>query len=125
MQYTIDVFFVSHHVHFFISLPKHIPFCVDILTSLQMSEFNKCILEMRSILYGIDGAEPVLEACAQLTQEFMKEDTIRLLIVCLPKLDLGVRIMNTVVTHYHYSFLFIVVTISIFNSSILNFRIIP
>lgn len=80
-------------MHFFISLPKYIPFCVDILTSLQVSELNKCILEIRTILYGIDGAEPVLEACTQLTLEFLKEDTIRLLIVCLPKLDLGVRII--------------------------------
>ncbi|RVW95183.1 putative MO25-like protein [Vitis vinifera] len=57
----------------------------------KVSELNKCILEIRTILYGIDGAEPVLEACTQLTLEFLKEDTIRLLIVCLPKLDLGAR----------------------------------
>ncbi|KAJ9686858.1 hypothetical protein PVL29_015629 [Vitis rotundifolia] len=57
----------------------------------KVSELNKCILEIRTILYGIDGAEPVSEACAQLTLEFLKEDTIRLLIVCLPKLDLGAR----------------------------------
>ncbi|KAL6330384.1 hypothetical protein AAG906_040313 [Vitis piasezkii] len=57
----------------------------------KVSELNKCILEIRTILYGIDGAEPVLEACTQLTLEFLKEDTIRLLIVSLPKLDLGAR----------------------------------
>lgn len=58
-----------------------------------MSELDKCILEIRTVLYGSDGAEPVSEACAQLTLEFLKEDTIRLLIVCLPKLSLGVRII--------------------------------
>lgn len=45
---------------------------------------------MKSILYGNGDAEPVAEACCQLTQEFFKENTFRLLIVCLPKLSLEV-----------------------------------
>lgn len=57
----------------------------------QMAETNKLIWEMKSILYGSDESEPAAEACAQLTQEFFREDTFRLLIVCLPKLDLEAR----------------------------------
>ncbi|XP_057954675.1 putative MO25-like protein At5g47540 isoform X2 [Malania oleifera] len=57
----------------------------------KMSELNKLILEMRSILYGVGGAEPLLEACSQLTQEFFKEGILRLLIISLHKLDLGAR----------------------------------
>lgn len=107
-------------MHLSISLSQRIPLCVDILTFLQMSELDKCILEMRTILYGIDGAEPVAEACAQLTVEFLKDDTVRVLIDCLPKLDLGVRMMKNIVRHYPYSFLFIIVMVSIFNLYILS-----
>lgn len=45
---------------------------------------------MRNVLYGSDQSEPTSEACAKLTQEFFKGDTLHLLIVCLPNLDLGV-----------------------------------
>ena len=55
-----------------------------------MSELFKNIRELKSILYGNSESEPVSEACAQLTQEFFKEDTLRLLIKCLPKLNLEV-----------------------------------
>ncbi|CAN1749187.1 Putative MO25-like protein At5g47540 [Linum perenne] len=54
----------------------------------QMVELSKNIREMKSILYGDSEAEPVSEACAQLTQEFFKENSLRLFIVCLPKLSL-------------------------------------
>ncbi|WOH03154.1 hypothetical protein DCAR_0522548 [Daucus carota subsp. sativus] len=57
----------------------------------KMSEVKKVILEMRTILYGSDQSEPTTEACAKLTEEFFKEDTMHLLIVCLPKLDAGDR----------------------------------
>lgn len=57
----------------------------------KMSELSKLILEMRTVLYGNGESEPVSEACSQLTQEFFREDTLRLLIICLPKLDLGAR----------------------------------
>lgn len=52
---------------------------------------SKLLRELKQILYGNSEAEPVSEACAQLTQEFFKENTLRLLIVCLPKLNLEAR----------------------------------
>lgn len=57
----------------------------------KMAELSKLIRELKSILYGNNEAEPVPEACAQLTQEFFKENTLRLLITCLPKLNLEAR----------------------------------
>lgn len=57
----------------------------------KMSELSKNIRELKSILYGNSESEPVAEACAQLTQEFFKENTLRLLIKCLPKLNLEAR----------------------------------
>ncbi|KAG0455593.1 hypothetical protein HPP92_024579 [Vanilla planifolia] len=57
----------------------------------KMAELSKLIRELKSILYGNSEAEPVSEACAQLTQEFFKENTLRLLIVCLPRLNLESR----------------------------------
>uniref|UniRef100_A0A0C9S729 TSA: Wollemia nobilis Ref_Wollemi_Transcript_9849_1799 transcribed RNA sequence n=1 Tax=Wollemia nobilis TaxID=56998 RepID=A0A0C9S729_9CONI len=57
----------------------------------KMQELSKSIREMKSILYGNGDAEPVPEACAQLTQEFFKDNALRLLIVCLPKLNLEAR----------------------------------
>lgn len=56
-----------------------------------MSELSKLIRELKSILYGNSEAEPQAEACSQLTQEFFKENTLRLLITCLPKLNLEVH----------------------------------
>lgn len=55
-----------------------------------MAELSKNLREMKSILYGNSESEPVPEACAQLTQEFFKENTLRLLIQYLPKLNLEV-----------------------------------
>jgi calcium binding protein 39 len=46
---------------------------------------------MKVILYGNSESEPVAEACAQLTQEFFIENTLRLLIKGLPKLNLEAR----------------------------------
>jgi len=57
-----------------------------------MSELGKNIRELKSILYGNSESEPIAEACVQLTQEFFKENTLRLLILCLPKLNLEVSI---------------------------------
>ncbi|XP_065876407.1 putative MO25-like protein At5g47540 [Euphorbia lathyris] len=57
----------------------------------KMLELSKCILEMRTILFGNGQNEPNGEACAQLTQEFFKEDTFRILLICLPKLNVGAR----------------------------------
>ncbi|KAF7803838.1 putative MO25-like protein [Senna tora] len=57
----------------------------------QMSELCRNIRELKLILYGDSDKEPVPEACAQLTQEFFEENTLRILIKCLPKLNLEAR----------------------------------
>ncbi|KAH7843244.1 hypothetical protein Vadar_014292 [Vaccinium darrowii] len=57
----------------------------------KMEQLNKLIHELKGILYGDNESEPAAEACAQLTQEFFSEDTFRLLVICLPKLDLEAR----------------------------------
>jgi hypothetical protein len=59
-------------------------------TLVQKLELGNAILEIRAVLYGNGGSEPNPDACAQLTQEFFREDTFRLIIMCLPKLDSGV-----------------------------------
>lgn len=55
-----------------------------------MGELCKTILEIRTLLFGNGESDPNPEACAQLTQEFFKDDTFRLIIVFLPRLDMGV-----------------------------------
>lgn len=45
---------------------------------------------MKFILYGNSEVEPVPETCAQLTQEIFKDNTLRLMIQSVPKLDLEV-----------------------------------
>ncbi|KAK9681431.1 hypothetical protein RND81_10G001600 [Saponaria officinalis] len=57
----------------------------------KMSELSKVIRDLKCILYGNSEAEPVPEACMQLTQEFFKDNTFRLLITSLPKLNLEAR----------------------------------
>ncbi|KAK1568647.1 hypothetical protein Q3G72_027094 [Acer saccharum] len=57
----------------------------------KVAELNKIILEMRIVLYGSDQSEPNADACEQLTQEFFRQDTFRLLTTNLPKLNLGAR----------------------------------
>ncbi|XP_057544602.1 putative MO25-like protein At5g47540 [Amaranthus tricolor] len=57
----------------------------------KMTELSKLIREMKCILYGNSEAEPVPDACMKLTQEFFKENTFRLLVNCLPKLNLEAR----------------------------------
>ncbi|KAL9237029.1 hypothetical protein vseg_011619 [Gypsophila vaccaria] len=57
----------------------------------KMAELSKVIRELKCILYGNSETEPVAEACMQLTQEFFKENTFRLVIICLPKLNLEAR----------------------------------
>ncbi|GAB2301004.1 hypothetical protein Dimus_035040 [Dionaea muscipula] len=57
----------------------------------KMAELSKLIRELKTILYGNSETEPVTENCVQLTQEFFREDAFRLLIICLPKLNLEAR----------------------------------
>ena len=59
---------------------------------------------MRTTLYGDDQSEPVAETCAQLTQEFFKGDTLRLFIMCLPKLDFGVMNHFSLLRLYGHDF---------------------
>ncbi|PIN03253.1 Conserved protein Mo25 [Handroanthus impetiginosus] len=57
----------------------------------KMMELSKLIRDLKVILYGDSDSEPVPEACSQLTQEFFRENTLRLLILCVPKLNLESR----------------------------------
>ncbi|KAK7258351.1 hypothetical protein RIF29_23924 [Crotalaria pallida] len=52
---------------------------------------SKTILDIRTVLYGNGESEPNPDACSQLTQEFFKDDTFRLLILFLPNLNVGAR----------------------------------
>lgn len=60
-----DVFF-----YFLNSLLNY--FLFDVWQHLQMMELSKHIRELKLILYGNSGSEPVAEACAQLTQVWVK-----------------------------------------------------
>jgi calcium binding protein 39 len=55
-----------------------------------MEDLSKTITETKFTLYGNGEAEPIAEACTQLTKEFFRENTLRLIIVCLPHMDLEV-----------------------------------
>ncbi|XP_059307133.1 putative MO25-like protein At5g47540 isoform X2 [Lycium ferocissimum] len=57
----------------------------------KMMELSKSIRELKLILYGNGESEPLAEACAQLTLEFFRENTLRLIINCLPNLNLETR----------------------------------
>ncbi|KAH0910234.1 hypothetical protein HID58_033555 [Brassica napus] len=57
----------------------------------KMAELSRNIRDIKFILYGNSEAEPVAEACAQLTQEFFRQDTLRLFITSLPILNLETR----------------------------------
>lgn len=57
----------------------------------KMEELEKLIEALKVILYGSTESEPVPEACAQVTQEFFRENTLRHLILCLPNVNLEAR----------------------------------
>ncbi|KAL6143998.1 hypothetical protein ACLB2K_054693 [Fragaria x ananassa] len=57
----------------------------------KMEELTKSMLEIRTLLYGNGESEPNKDTCAQLTQEFFREDMFRLLIASLSKLNLETR----------------------------------
>lgn len=67
-----------------------------------MAELSKLICELKMTLYGNGENEPVAEACAELTQEFFKENTLRLLIIFLPKLNLEVRMLNNNISYINH-----------------------
>ncbi|KAL9240984.1 hypothetical protein vseg_015145 [Gypsophila vaccaria] len=57
----------------------------------KIEELGILIADLKCILYGTSESEPNGEACALVTQEFFHENMLRLLIICLPKLDLEAR----------------------------------
>jgi calcium binding protein 39 len=57
---------------------------------MQMEDLSRAIREPKFTLYGNGDAEPIAEACTQLTKEFFKENILRLIIVNLPHMDLEV-----------------------------------
>ncbi|KAL2456656.1 putative MO25-like protein [Forsythia ovata] len=57
----------------------------------KLKKLDLLIREMKSILYGVGESEPVTQACMQLTKEIFRDDTLRVLIRCLPKLNLEAR----------------------------------
>lgn len=57
----------------------------------KIAELSKLMRQLKSVLYGNNESEPVPEACARLAQEFFKSNTLRLLIICLSKLNLETR----------------------------------
>lgn len=59
-------------------------------------ELTKSMLEIRTLLYGNGESEPNKDTCAQLTQEFFREDMFRLLIASLSKLNLEVSNLATI-----------------------------
>lgn len=63
----------------------------EIIVFIQARELTRLIHEMMVVLFGDETSQPHLEPCSKLTQEFFKEDILRLLVVYLPNLDPGVR----------------------------------
>ncbi|KAM3315521.1 hypothetical protein ACQJBY_033953 [Aegilops geniculata] len=55
---------------------------------MQITDLSISVRAMKSILYGDGDGDPVAEACTQLTREFFKDNTLRLVIVCVPHMDL-------------------------------------
>ncbi|KAM3230833.1 hypothetical protein ACQJBY_061172 [Aegilops geniculata] len=54
----------------------------------KITDLSISVRAMKSILYGDGDGDPVAEACTQLTREFFKDNTLRLVIVCVPHMDL-------------------------------------
>lgn len=63
----------------------------DVKRDEKMMELSKLIRDLKHLLYGDSDSKPSSETCAHLTKEFFREDTLRLLIVCLPKLNFETR----------------------------------
>lgn len=78
------VYAISKNLDFFLYFMIH--------NVLQMEELDSLLHEVKAMLYGSNECEPAVDACAQLTQEFFRENTFRLIIICLPKLNLEVSI---------------------------------
>lgn len=98
-MFLFSLFILLLGVSYLLYFAKFSKFCITSLrlTFLQMEELSRNIRELKSILYGNSESEPISEACAQLTQEFFRENTLRLLIICLPKLNLEVTIFSNLI----------------------------
>ncbi|EFJ36360.1 hypothetical protein SELMODRAFT_78585 [Selaginella moellendorffii] len=57
----------------------------------KIAELCKNIRDIKISLYGNNEFDPAPDSCAQITQEIFQHDTFRLMIVCLPKLELEAR----------------------------------
>ncbi|KAK4350283.1 hypothetical protein RND71_029596 [Anisodus tanguticus] len=56
----------------------------------KMQELDSLLYEMELIMYDTNECEPAAEACIQLTYELFRNDILRLIILCLPKLNLKI-----------------------------------
>ena len=80
-----------HQIHYLLTYTFPNSDVKDNKRQEKVRELTRLIHEMKIVLYGDDMTEPATEPCAKLTQEFFKEDILRLLIFYLPHLDPGVR----------------------------------
>ncbi|KAI7744115.1 hypothetical protein M8C21_030365 [Ambrosia artemisiifolia] len=80
-----------HHIRDLLSYTCPNPDIRETKRQDKVRELRKLIHEVKIVLYGDDMSEPHEDACAKLTQEFFKEDILRLLITHLPYLDPGSR----------------------------------
>lgn len=69
---------------------ENIVYCHQNWLSFHWTKLDLLIGEMKSILFGVCEFENIQEACLKLTKEFFRDDTLLVLILCLPKLNLEV-----------------------------------
>ncbi|KAJ8532536.1 hypothetical protein K7X08_012459 [Anisodus acutangulus] len=82
---------VVRRVRFLLEAVDSLDDNVDPKRFSKMQELDSLLHEMKSILYGSNECEPAVEACVQLTREVFRDNTLRLIILCLPKLNLEAR----------------------------------
>ncbi|CAI9303974.1 unnamed protein product [Lactuca saligna] len=80
-----------HHVRDLLTFVNANPDIREAKRQEKARELTRLIHEMMVVLFGDETSQPHLEPCAKLTQEFFKEDILRLLVVYLPNLDPGAR----------------------------------
>ncbi|KAM0029257.1 putative armadillo-like helical protein [Helianthus debilis subsp. tardiflorus] len=80
-----------HHIRDLLTFTCPNPDITEAKRQDKVRELTRLIHEVKIVLYGDDMSEPHEDACAKLTQEFFKEDILRLLITHLPHLDPGSR----------------------------------
>ncbi|KAL4581407.1 hypothetical protein LXL04_017621 [Taraxacum kok-saghyz] len=80
-----------HHVRDILTFVNENPDIREAKRQEKARELTRLIHEMMVVLYGDDTCQPHVEPCAKLTQEFFKEDILRLLVGYLPYMDPGAR----------------------------------